>query len=261
MDRTGLKLPFTLTRQADWLCPRCQMGLLRIKKGSFVKEEAKDSRDHTHEAWEPDWIRYVFSCMLVCTSDQCKEVVSCSGAGSVDFDLFEDENGEIKQEYEDTFRPKYFEPHLIFINIPEKCPKAIAEPLKESFRLFFASPSAASNNVRIALEELLTDLNVKRFNRVNGKLRFVNLHQRIDLLPTKYAQLKDMIFAVKWLGNAGSHSHDGKQGISMDDVMDSYELMEHILAEIYAPKTRKLASLAKRVIKKKGPVKRTKGRT
>jgi len=225
------------------------------KEKYFFKEEVRKSRNHSHEAWEPEWIEYVYSCLFVCTNDQCKEVVSCSGIGSVDAIMYEDENGELNQDYDDSFRPRFFEPHLVLIDIPEKCPKSVAAPLKESFRLFFAVPSAASNNVRIAIEKLLTELKVKRFNRVQGKLRFISLHQRVDLLPPKYANLKDLILAIKWLGNAGSHGNNGKDAISMDDVMDSYELMEHILGEIYAPKTKKLVSLAKKVNKKKGPVK------
>lgn len=45
-----------------------------------MKEERRDSRDHSHEAWEPEWIQYVYSCLLVCSNDQCKEVVASSGS-------------------------------------------------------------------------------------------------------------------------------------------------------------------------------------
>jgi len=145
----------------------------------------------------------------------------------VDAGEYEDQNGDWVQEPEDFFRPKFFEPHLVLLVIPTKCPESISAPLQESFRLFFASPGAASNHVRIAIEELLTDLKVRRFNVSGGKRSFISLHQRITLLPAKYATLKDMILAIKWLGNAGSHSDaDGKPSISMDDVMDSYELTQ-----------------------------------
>jgi hypothetical protein len=63
--------------------------------------------------------------------------------------------------------------------------------------------------------------------------------------------LKDLVLAIKWLGNAASH--DGKSEVTVDDVMDSYELMEHILSEVYAPKLSKLKKLAKKVNRKKGP--------
>jgi len=258
MDRKILKLPFTLKSVPDWTCPTCGKGMLRIKKDTFFKEEVLKSRSHNCEAWEPEWLEYVYSCLFVCNNEQCKEVVASSGVGSVDSDMDEDEKGEMIEVYEDYFRPRFFEPHLVLMNIPEKCPEAISAPLKESFRLFFAAPSAAANNVRVAIEELLTDLKVKRFNVKNNKRHFISLHQRIDLMPPKHAKLKALILAIKWLGNAGSHSHDGKNEISMDDVMDLYELMEHVLGEIYSSKTKKLEALAKKVNKKKGPGKKEK---
>ncbi len=255
MDRKALKLAFTLASPPDWICPTCQKGVLRIKKDTFFQEEGQASRDRSHEAWEPDWIAYVYSCLLVCTNDQCKEVVSNVGVGSVVHHVYQDYRGEVDEAYIDFFQPKFFEPHLVFINIPDDCPESVSEPLRESFRLFFSVPGAAANNVRIAIEELLTALHVKRFNVVKGKRRPINLHQRIDLLPRKHVLLKDLLFAIKWLGNAGSHGNNGKNEITTDNVMDAYELTEHILHEIYAPKTKKLAALAKKVIKKKGPTK------
>ena len=96
-------------------------------------------------------------------------------------------------------------------------------------------------------------MKIRRFNLVSGKRRFVSLHERISLLPAKFAHLKDLIVAIKWLGNAGSH--DDGTDVTLDDVMDSYELTEHILQEVYAPKLTKLHKLAKKVNKKKGPVK------
>lgn len=253
MDRKILKLPFTLGSAPDWMCPTCQVAPLRIRKDSFVKEERRHSRNHSPLEWEPEWIEYVYSCMLDCSNDKCKEVVTSCGTGSVDWYVQEDDEGIPEQVYDDHFRPKYFEPHLKLMKFPKGCPESVSRPLEDSFALFFASPSAASNSVRIAVEVLLTELKIRRFNVAGGKRRFISLHQRISLLPAKYAHLKDLIQAIKWLGNAGSH--DGAADVSLDDVMDSYEFMEHILQEIYAPKVSKLKALAKKVIKKKGPVK------
>lgn len=250
MDRKTLKFPFTLDSTPDWMCPTCEIAPLRIRKDSFAKEERRYSRDHSHDAWEPEWIEYAYSCMLECSNDKCKEVVASCGTGAVDWGVGEDEEGLPEQVYEDYFRPKYFEPHLKLMAIPKDCPETVSKPLEESFTWFFASPAAASNNVRIAIEALLTDLKIRRFRLVQGKRRLVNLHHRIALLPAKYAHLKDLIFAIKWLGNAGSH--DGVD-ITLDDVMDSYEFTEHILQEIYVPKAKKLKALAKKVNKKKGP--------
>jgi len=253
MDRKTLKVPFTLNTRKNWACPTCQSGVLRINGDTFHKYEIHNSRDHSHDGWDPDWISLTFSCMLTCTNPHCKETVSCAGVGTVDQDYVTDENGEVEPEYRDSFTPRYFEPHLRLIEIPEGCPESVSALLNESFKLFFCSPSAASNNVRMAIEELLTELKVRRFNLVAKQRRFISLHQRIELLPSQYAQLKDLILAIKWLGNAGSHAN-GK--ISMDDVMDSYDMFEHVLEQIYMPKTKKLRALAKQVNKNKGPAKK-----
>ena len=251
MDRKLLKLPFRASSTPDWVCPTCKKGILRIREGTFRQEELCNSREaHSHEAWDPDWIEYIYTCILFCSNNKCKEVVINSGTGSVDWDVVEDENGIPNPVYLDFFQPKYFEPHLQLIHIPEDCPTTVTTLLNESFKLFFLSPNAAANDIRAAIEELLTELKIKRFSTSKGKRRFISLHQRIDLLPEKFAQFKEIILAIKWLGNTGSHGHGE---VTMDDVMDAYELTEHVLQEIYEPRIKKLKAIAKKVNKKKGP--------
>ena len=251
MDRRALKIPFTRDSTPDWSCPRCTKGLLRFVEGKFHTEERKDSRDaHSHEAWDPDWIEYVYSGLLQCSNHNCGEFVANSGTGAVDVDVVIGDDGEPEQTWGDFFRPKYFEPPLQLTDLPEECPDSVSKPLEESFRLFFSSPSAASNNVRIALEAILTELGVKRFNTKNGKRIFLNLHSRISLLPPKYSDLGELLLAIKWLGNAGSHADSA---ITIDDVMDAYELIDHVLQELYTQKAKKAKALAKLINKKKGP--------
>lgn len=61
MDRRILKIPFTRNKTPDWVCPRCKKGVLRFVKDSFHFEERKNSKEaHTHEAWDPDWIVYIY---------------------------------------------------------------------------------------------------------------------------------------------------------------------------------------------------------
>ncbi len=251
MDRRALKIPFTRENPPDWLCPSCGKGLLRFVENKFQSEERKDSKDaHSHEAWEPEWIEYIYSGLLQCKNDNCGEFVASTGTGTVDIDVQMGDDGEPEQIWSDFFRPKYFEPPLRMIDLPEECPRSVSEPLHESFRLFFSSPAAASNNVRIALEALLTDLGVKRFNTKNGKRIFLNLHSRISLLPAKYSELGELLLAIKWLGNAGSHADSV---VTIDDVMDAYELIDHVLQELYTQKAKKAKALAKLINKKKGP--------
>jgi Domain of unknown function (DUF4145) len=253
MDRTPFHLPFTESRVPRWACPKCGAGQLALMPKTLVHKETPESlREHGHEAWEPGWIRYVFSCIFECTNTDCKEVVSCCGEGQVEvFEYDDDENGWA-QSSDDRFTPKYFNPPLVLMDIPTNCPPEATSHLSESFALFFADPGAALNCTRTAVEAVLTNLGIKRFVLSRGKRKLVNLHQRIQLLPPKFDELKEMLLAVKWLGNAGSH--DGEKP-NTSDLITTYDLLEHALSEIYEAKGKKLKAIAKKVNKNKGPLK------
>jgi len=121
--------------------------------------------------------------------------------------------------------------------------------LKNLLNYFFCDPPSAANHIRVALENLLTHLKVKRLNVGKGKKSFIPLHNRIELLPKPRA-FKDLLFAIKWLGNAGSHTNV----ITIDDCLDDYEIMEEVLRLLYDSKGNKIKQLARKINKKKGPV-------
>ena len=257
MNRELFKLPFTLDEVPDWICPSCEKGILRVKRESFLKEESKESRENSHDPYFgfiSHEVHYVYICLLICSNDKCREVITNTGIGFIDIrSTWIDEEGECYEDESDFFRPKYFQPPLKLIKIPADCPKTVQIPLHESFELFFSSPSSAANRVRISLENLLTELKVERFStKKEGGRKLLSLHERIELLPEQYTHFKDVIFAIKWLGNAGSHSNDE---ISSDDVMDAYDLIEHVLEEIYEQKGKRerLQLIARKVNEKKGP--------
>jgi hypothetical protein len=80
----------------------------------------------------------------------------------------------------------------------------------------------------------------------------LTLHRRIELIPKKHQHLQDLFFAVKWLGNAGSHSD---KAVTKDDVLDAYEIMAEILQDLFVKKTSRVKHLAKLINKTKGPAK------
>ena len=117
MDRKAHKLPLKKEGLSRWACPSCKKGFLKVKADTFHVEETKESKkEHRHEAWDPDWIRYVYSCLLECTNPTCKDTVSNSGTGSVDIDIGYDDDGSPIQTWEDYFTPKHFTPHLKIFN-------------------------------------------------------------------------------------------------------------------------------------------------
>lgn len=249
MDRKIYKLPFSEEQIPKWICPSCGKGILAQHNKSFKSFETVESKkNHSHSAFEFYWIRYTYSCLLKCTS--CDEIVSNIGDGFVDTDVDIDETGNYIETFKSFFRAKYFNPHLKIFKVPANVSDNIRHNIFQSFDLFFCNPASSSNHIRIALENLLTHLKIKRFETRNGKRIFLSLHKRIDLIPSKYSKYKTWFLAVKWLGNAGSHS-DMK--ITIDDVLDAYEIMEELLNIIFVDDKKRIEKIAKKINKKQGP--------
>lgn len=245
MERYLYTDTFTEEEAPDYLCPRCNKGLLRLNKDTLKSVETVDSKLYQRKEYsEFQDMQMIFNCMFKCINDKCGEVVACTGhAGvgiehAVDYDDFSQPN-----EYYTYYKPLFFYPNLNFIAIPKDTPDDIKKLLNKSFELFFTAPSAAANLVRVSIEEILTNQGVENID---------NLHRRIEKLPEKHESLKTKFFALKWLGNAGSHSGDS---ITADDAMDAYELVEDLLLKIYSSKDDELNMLANKINTLKGPKK------
>ena len=248
MDRTLLKSGFTKKGIPNWQCPTCGSGFLHGAKNSFIVKETSESKSaHKHPEWEPEWMQYTYTLMLCCSNESCGETVTSSGIGSVEgeYEYIEDYPELVLQ---DTFRPKYFFPPLVLFNISKETPDDVKGELIQSFELFFCNPPSSANHIRMALEKLLNHFKIKRFETRSGTRRFLSLHKRIEVGSTKFPTLKESFLALKWLGNAGSHSH---KEVSIDDVIDAYEIFEFVLNELYKKKS--VSKLIKKINKSKGP--------
>ena len=253
VDRKLFKLPFWQDRKPNWPCPTCGSGVLLLHDDAMtVRESAATIKGRKDPEFFYEWAELRFSAMLTCSNSACKESVALVGRGGVDIDYSYDEDGNTVGEYYKIYRAEYFYPHLRMFNAPKAVPIDVTEEIEKSFSVYFADPDAASNHVRKAVEALLTGLKVKRFLVQKGKRRPIDLHTRIKGLPARFSGVRDILLAIKWLGNAGSHA--GSE-ISHDDVLDAYELLEEALSEIYAPRTKRIEKLAKEINRRKGPKK------
>ena len=250
MHRKKLLVPFK-TDRAYWTCPTCELGTLLVVKGSLKKDERQSSRDHSHTQWEPGWIEYVYSCLFRCSNSTCKETVSSTGIGTVNESGYLNDEESWVEVYRDVFTPKFFEPHLKLIRIPDSCPDAVRQALNDSFRLFFAAPSSAATHLRIAVDHIVDDLEKSCSDTTatdRPKRKSKRLHERIESLPESTA--KAMLMAVKWHGNAGAHEVDPMDHLNL---LDAFDLMQSALEEIYSDNKR-LVALAGEVNEKKGPL-------
>ncbi|UBI32352.1 DUF4145 domain-containing protein (plasmid) [Acinetobacter variabilis] len=81
------------------------------------------------------------------------------------------------------------------------------------------------------------------------------LHLRIEQdVPTHVilSPYKDYLMAIKWLGNSGSHD---LEEITLQDIMDVYEIMEFVLRNLYGNVQNTLQK-AQLINQKKGPLTR-----
>lgn len=248
INRDLYKGYFTQDDILKWQCPTCNSGSLKAIKEKFLQEHNSETAINYHEDWfeVPEMITYTFTALLSCTNPNCKEIVSCSGTGHVEQEQYTYDDFK----YVEYFKPFFFYPALNIFQIPKKTPDNVTTSIKSSFSLLFTNKSASANQIRIALEDLLTHLKVNRtYINSHRKRKSYTLHARIELLPAKYSHIKELCLAIKWLGNSGSHSDEE---LSFDNIFDGYDMLSFVLNELYDSQEKHAKKLAKIINLKKG---------
>jgi hypothetical protein len=250
MDRQLFKYPWlTITHIPAFSCPSCAKGQLCLVEDSLIySETARSRRNQAFDESGPEDLEYTFNAALTCNDKSCGETVRVTGKGSPEETEAYDQDGYPYLDLEDRFTPLFFHPALMLFQPPRDTPDVVVAQLKRSFQLFFCDPSAAANRLRSAIEYLLTELRVQKSVSGRGS-RLLSLHERISKVPNKYQAHTDLFLAVKWLGNAGSH----RNGLKADDILDGYEITEHVLTELYQNKAIYVRTIAEQINRRKGP--------
>lgn len=240
----------------QWPCPTCEHGILRMKKESLQLGETKASRQlHMHDAWEPDWIDEIFCCLLYCSDSSCGEVVSVSGKTKNEIYTSVDENGEHVESRYRSLIPMTFCPEIDLFKISTKVPLEISNIIKSAFNLFWADSSSCANKIRVCVEIILTHFKVKYWtiNKARKKVP-IALHHRIVEFQKKQPEIAKSLFAIKWIGNAGSHSGS----LTRSDLYDGFDILKYLIDEMFDHRTKSIADLGKRINKIKGPLSKVK---
>ena len=252
MDLTiWTKQYFDINSKLEWSCPSCEKNSLEIKKENFFSGETAESKKMRSEDqdWEVEWITLNFSGVLECKD--CGEIVTFTGKGNVEHSgYYNYEMDDYVEEYNNVFSPTFFQPALHIFKIPKKCPTNVREEIIASFKLYWSDLSASANKIRSALEILLTEEKVKRFQNKNGKRIPIFLHHRIESYKNK--EVIEFLLAIKWIGNTGSHIG----GLEKIDILEAYKMLEFSLNKIYDNKEKEVKKIAKEINKRKGTRKR-----
>jgi len=217
-------------------CPHCEHGRLY----DFGKDQSFETLDSRIEnEFQPAGVispsaTFLGTGHIQCSN--CKEIVIVSYKRIEDVRHTDEEGNEIN-----FIEPLFYYPAPPIIKIPESCPKEILELLRISFQLYWVDLGSCVNKVRISIECLLTQQNVPKKGI---------LHNRIEAFQKLNPIVGEMLLAIKWIGNSGSH-HDA---ITREAVLDGYELLEFALENLYNDKEARLIALSKKINNNKGHV-------
>ena len=237
----------------EYKCPHCQKGYLLLDKkyffekqyGSSIKKGTFKINDY-EEDYDDRFYLGTIAGQLKCNHPDCAEITSFIGQTKFFTDCYDDENGREIEFPEKRIYFKYFVPPIHIIELKKEYPKELKEILLESFSLYFSSYSACINTLRILLEKLC-ELHEIKSETDNGGYK--TLDKKLDEL--NYNEVKDLLKAIKWIGNDGSHS---LEVIEKEDLDLTYRFIKKVLDEIYPSPTddEELNILAKEINDNKG---------
>jgi len=235
---------FNLNEWPSAPCPVCKVGDLHPSEGSVTTVTTTSYDWHIDDdEWEPDWENGFFHGILYCGRSACREKVIVSGEYRVT---------EIASwDYSPELRLRFAIPAFPLIIAPARTPEAVTEGIDAASRIVWTDPGGAANGLRRAVEAILDDQKVRKFQVSNHKRRRLNTHQRIDLLEAKQPVAATSLEAVKWLGNEGSHS---STVLTSSHCIEGAEYLNHALRILYDKTDATLIKKARAINKAKGRV-------
>lgn len=212
---------FDIDSLTDFVCPECNIGLLEAKKENIKEFEHKEynKRLSQDDDYEMHMFRNDFCGFLQCNNFTCSEKIVVAGEILLE-EIITYELKIIKK-----YSPTHFgrSPHII--EISGEYPEKIKLILLESFSLFWLNKSSCANRVRMCIEKVMDEFGVKKHDKNND---IMSLHNRIELFAKDNKDLKEIILAIKWIGNEGSHS-----SVNVENLLDGYWLADYMLKKLF----------------------------
>ncbi|OJX33374.1 MAG: hypothetical protein BGO86_04560 [Chryseobacterium sp. 36-9] len=231
----------------NYICPRCFTGtLIKRDKISKITATGIDSEKHGY----PYGIEHLFSGILECNNQECKDVVSLNGILRTDISHgYEQPDGQWVEVKFNDYEPKFFLPNLRMFDIRNKnIPKEIRNQVDSAFSQYFLDETICANKIRTAIELILDHLKApkRKLNKSKKLVRLRTLHDRIENYKKTKPQVCKLLLALKIIGNEGSHTSIVKN----EDILDAFEILEQILDDLFIKNRKRIISLADKIITK-----------
>lgn len=239
----------TWIQKGDWPrldCPACSDGMLQpvTLERFHDAESAAHMERYRHGLDGPEDLSGTFIGSLRCGRTSCELVVAVAG----DWRLVVDWDEHAGARYAEEYRVRYLNPALPLLDVPTRAPLPVIRALDDAAQLMWVNPSAAANQLRQAVEELLTSHRVRRYATTKKGRTRLTTHARIGLFRETRPDVAVFLEAVKWIGNSGSHDGD----LVAADVLEGAELLSHALQQLYDPADVRLRARAAAVTKRRG---------
>ena len=252
LERSAWRGWLDVKNPPHWICPTCNKGYI-IFKENLVNIKASYATNEAYQEgfYEPVSFSELFSGILICSNDKCKEVVTIIGETSHDFNIvYHNSNEPPEQILIPIFKPKCIFPPLHIFHLSKKIPKDIKKVIIESFGLYWVDMSSCANKIRTVLEFILNDQNVKKISRHNNKITVLKLHPRLLEFEKTKSEIAKAFMAIKWIGNYGSHTGE----LTQDDLLDGLDILKYCLAKLYDDHSEHITKLTTTINKRKKPL-------
>ena len=84
-----------------------------------------------------------------------------------------------------------------------------------------------------------------------SKRKPLSLHKRIENFRTTHPREADLLMAIKWIGNSGSHTNEP---LTKDDILDGFEILDHVTISLYETESIRINKLSKKINQRKKPI-------
>jgi len=235
-----------LNKTTNFDCPYCAKSKLAPKRDAKRKLQMLNGLSPEHRTYHETADKYderevhAFALMLECTNPDCKAITITVGR----LDAIPYYDGE-RRTYETTVTPQFFYPTIDVVTVPAYVPGTVRSEMRRSFALFFADPASAANPLRSAVECFLDETGTLAMR--DGKR--LPLHQRLLEFKKSSAEIAELLGAVKWLGNDGSHYG---RGLAQDDLLKGYQVFLHVVGKWFDDPEAKVKAYATQLSKGRG---------
>lgn len=237
--------PFTANSWPTLICGVCRLSPL-LPAEIETRESQRSIDLKNHEAWEPEWISGQFHAYGQCGLQGCRTTALITGSFAVDCSPNYSQTGL----YEEWFSIRHVSPPVSIMPIPERTPESVQRFIHSAAELIWISPPAAAGQLRCAVEELLTCKRIPKTRVSGGRRKARTTHERIQLFKQQSPAAAELLEAVKWIGNDGSHVG----ALEFQAIVDAAQLLGAALTELYDSSFGSVRRLAKSVNHRRGAI-------